>query len=110
MRKMNKILVSGAVCGILSVTLAAGVSAEYLSSFVTTTTTATAAEDITDEITDTDIPADSIIDIVEETTITPTREKIRTIRIQKTPKSRKIQSKPRTAAATQSFLWRELRF
>ncbi len=52
-----------------SVTLAAGASAEYLPSFVTTTTTATAAEDITDEITDTDIPADSIIDIVEETTI-----------------------------------------
>ncbi len=69
MRKTNKILVSAAVCGILSVTLAAGVSAEYLPSFVTTTTTATAAKDITNEITDTDIPADSIIDIVEETTI-----------------------------------------
>ncbi len=69
MRKTNKILVSAAVCGILSVTLGTGVSAEYLPSFVTTTTTATATEDITDEITDTDIPADSIIDIVEETTI-----------------------------------------
>ncbi len=50
-------------------TLGTVVSAEYLPSFVTTTTTATATEDITDEITDTDIPADSIIDIVEETTI-----------------------------------------
>ena len=69
MRKTNKILVSAAVCGILSVTLGTGVSAEYLPSFVTTTTTATATEDITDEITATDIPADSIIDIVEETTI-----------------------------------------
>ena len=64
MRKMNKILVSAAVCGILSVTLGTGVSAEYLPSFVTGITTT--AEDITDEITE--IPEESIIDTEETTT------------------------------------------
>ena len=66
MKKMNKFLVSAAVCGILAANVRVSVSAEYLPSFVTGITTTT-AEDITDEITD--IPEDSIIDITEETTI-----------------------------------------
>ena len=66
MKKMNKFLVSAAVCGILAANTVVCASAEYLPSFVTGITTTT-AEDITDEITD--IPEESIIDITEETTI-----------------------------------------
>ena len=66
MKKMNKFLVSAAVCGILAANVGVSASAEYLPSFVTGITTTT-AEDITDEITE--IPEESIIDITEETTI-----------------------------------------
>ena len=65
MKKMNKFLVSAAVCGILAANVGVSASAEYLPSFVTGITKT--AEDITDEITD--IPEESIIDITEETTI-----------------------------------------
>ena len=65
MKKMNKFLVSAAVCSILAANVGVSASAEYLPSFVTGITTT--AEDITDEITD--IPEESIIDITEETTI-----------------------------------------
>ena len=65
MKKMNKFLVSAAVCGILAANVGVSASAEYLPSFVTGITTT--AEDITDEITE--IPEESIIDITEETTI-----------------------------------------
>ena len=65
MKKMNKFLVSAAVCGILAANIGVSASAEYLHSFVTGITTT--AEDITDEITE--IPEESIIDITEETTI-----------------------------------------
>jgi len=57
--KMNKFLVSAAVCGILAANIGVSASAEYLPSFVTGITTT--AEDITDEITE--IPEESIIDI-----------------------------------------------
>lgn len=68
MKKMNKILVSAAACGVLAANLGIGASADYIPSFVpgittTTTTAESAAEDITE------IPEDSILDIGEETTI-----------------------------------------
>ena len=58
MKKTNKILVSAAVCGILSVNLGIGASADYIPLFVPTTTTAAVTEDITDETTE--ISEDSI--------------------------------------------------
>ena len=66
MKKMNKFLVSAAVCGILAANVGVSASAEYLPSFVTRITTTT-SENFTDEMTE--IPEESIIDISEETTI-----------------------------------------
>ena len=64
MKKMNKILVSAAVCGILAANVGVSAYADYIPPFVTGTSASTAeSEDETSAI-----PADSIIDS-EETTI-----------------------------------------
>ena len=64
MKKMNKILVSAAVCGILAANMGVSAYADYIPPFVTGTSASTAeSEDETSAI-----PADSIIES-EETTI-----------------------------------------
>ena len=64
MKKMNKILVSAAVCGILAANVGVSAYADYIPPFVTGTSASTAeSEDETSAI-----PAESIIDS-EETTI-----------------------------------------